>query len=102
MQRSNSPTREVTRVFAGPMTVGAAVALVFVGALAFAGGPELSALLFGTANGRGALGLCAALVGLFTCAAFATSFSVGDEQSGHRRGLSRALAYRRITPRRPR
>ncbi len=87
-------------MFAGPMTVGVALALVFVGALALAGGPQLTALLFGTADGRGALILWAALAGLFTCAALATSFSVGDEQSGHRRG--RALAYRRIAPRRPR
>ena len=47
-------------------------------ALAIAGAPAVPALLFGTTHGPGALMLAAALSGLFTCAAFATSFAFGD------------------------
>jgi hypothetical protein len=84
------------------MMVGTGLAFLFVSAWAVASRPEVSALLFATANGRGALMRCAALAGLFICGAFATFFSLGDEQPGHRRGLTRALAYREITLPRPR
>jgi hypothetical protein len=47
---------------------------------ALASGANVAAMLFSRANGRGALMLCTALVGLFACAALATSFSLGDEK----------------------
>ena len=99
MLRLNPSTRKTASVFAGPVMVGPAVAVVFVCAWALASGANLAALLFSTANGRGALMLCTALAGLFACAALATSFSLCDENPRLRRKTVRALAYGRIRSR---
>jgi hypothetical protein len=50
------------------------------------GRPVMPALLSGTAHGMGALMLATALSGLFSCAAFATSFIFADARAQPRHG----------------
>jgi hypothetical protein len=73
-------------------SIGVSIACIFVVALTIAGRPVRPALLFGIAHGLGALMLAAALSGLFTCAAFATSFVFVDARAQPRHGALLTIA----------
>jgi hypothetical protein len=92
MPRLTPSARAAARVLTGPMTTGALLAVVFIGAWSATSGADMSRLLF--ANGLGALMLYLALAGLFTCAAFATSFGPGDDRQSDRGRPALAFAYR--------
>jgi hypothetical protein len=73
-------TRPSLRMLAAPAATGTAAALLFLGAWMWASGPQVAALLLGTANALGALML--ALSALFNCAAFATSLALDGRTPG--------------------
>ena len=74
--------------------IGVSIACIFVVALTITGRPVMPALLFGTAHGMGALMLATALSGLFSCAAFATSFIFADARAQPRHGALLTIAAR--------
>ena len=94
MARSVRSTRAMACALVSSAAIGVSVACILIAALAIAGAPVVPALLFGTAHGLGALMLAAALIGLFTCAAFATSFIFAEAQAQPRRGAIRTIAAR--------
>lgn len=85
MTRSVRSTRAMVRALESSAAIGLSIACMLVAALAIAGASVVLTLLFGTAHGLGALMLAAALSGLFTCAAFATSFAFADARAGAER-----------------
>ena len=95
MKRSLPSTGAMACPLLSSAAIGVSIACILVAALAIAGMPAVPALLFGTAQGLlGALMLAAALSGLFTCAAFATSFVFADARAQPRRGALLTIAAR--------
>ncbi|RAI38772.1 hypothetical protein [Rhodoplanes roseus] len=89
-----------SHVLAAPAATGLALAVGLVAGLAaFADMPGDPALLT-TEYGLGAVMLVLSLAGLFTCAAFGTSFTAGEDEP--RGGSARPVPVRiGVRPRRP-
>lgn len=82
MTHSVNSTHAVACAVVSSAAIGLSIACILVAALALAGAPAVPALLFGTV---GAFTLAAALSGLFTYSAFATSFAFADARAQPRR-----------------